>query len=141
MRCLSRPGRKESSVGIISQVRRVFKENRQELAAPVWNLSASRRTRLEEETAMEKLRLGVIGIGNMGSEHCRLILAGRTPEVELCCVADPRADRRAWAQAELPKTVRVYPDGEALIRARGCDAALIATPPGASGFGTRAACA
>lgn len=94
----------------------------------MWNLSASRRTRLEEETAVEKLRLGVIGIGNMGSEHCRLILAGRTPEVELCCVADPRADRRAWAQAELPKAVRVYPDGEALIRARGCDAALIATP-------------
>lgn len=45
---------------------------------------------------MEKIRLGIIGIGNMGSEHCRLILSGQTPEIALTCVADPRQDRRDW---------------------------------------------
>ena len=45
-----------------------------------------------------KIRLGVIGIGNMGSEHCRLILGGKCPEVALTAVADLRAERRAWAE-------------------------------------------
>ena len=36
----------------------------------------------------KKVRLGIIGIGNMGSEHCRLILGGRCPETELRAVAD-----------------------------------------------------
>ena len=43
---------------------------------------------------MDRVRLGVIGIGNMGSEHCRLILSGKTPEIELCCAADLRPERR-----------------------------------------------
>ena len=77
---------------------------------------------------MEKVRLGVIGIGNMGSEHCRLILSGQTPEITLTCVADPREDRQAWAKEALPAETRIFPDGEALIQAHLCDAVLIATP-------------
>ena len=42
---------------------------------------------------MEAVRLGVVGIGNMGSEHCRNILAGRTPQMRLCAVADEAAAR------------------------------------------------
>ena len=45
---------------------------------------------------MEKVRLGIIGAGNMGSGHVQNILAGKTPEVELAAVADRRADRREW---------------------------------------------
>ena len=42
-----------------------------------------------------KVRLGVIGIGNMGSEHCRTLLSGQTPQLALTAVADLRAQRRA----------------------------------------------
>lgn len=77
---------------------------------------------------MEQIRLGIIGIGNMGSEHCRMIMAGKTPEVMLCAVADPRPDRRAWAKEMLPSGIAVFEDGEALIAAGLCDAVLIATP-------------
>ena len=77
---------------------------------------------------MDRVRLGVIGIGNMGSEHCRLILSGITPEIELSCVADLRPERREWARAALPDTVRVYDSGDSLIQDRQCDAVLIATP-------------
>lgn len=77
---------------------------------------------------MEKIRLGIIGIGNMGSEHCRLILSGQTPEIALTCVADPRQDRRDWAQQMLPAGTGIYADGMSLIRAHACDAVLIATP-------------
>ena len=77
---------------------------------------------------MEKIRLGIIGIGNMGSEHCRLILSGQTPEIALTCVADPRQDRRDWARQTLPAGTGIYADGMSLIRAHACDAVLIATP-------------
>ena len=73
---------------------------------------------------MEKIRLGIIGIGNMGSEHCRLILSGQTPEIALTCVADPRQDRRDWAQQTLPAGTGIYADGMSLIRAHACDTVL-----------------
>ena len=40
------------------------------------------------------LRIGVIGIGNMGTEHCRMLLNGQIPDAALTAAADLRADRR-----------------------------------------------
>ena len=77
---------------------------------------------------MKTIRLGVIGIGNMGSEHCRNLLAGKCPETELCAVADPRPDRLSWAEATLPEEVLRFSSGSRLIQARCCDAVLIAVP-------------
>ncbi|MBR5961442.1 MAG: Gfo/Idh/MocA family oxidoreductase [Clostridia bacterium] len=76
----------------------------------------------------EKIRLGVIGIGNMGSEHCRNLVKGKCPEIELAAVADVREERREWAKRELPESVKVYGSGEELIRDGKCDAVLIAVP-------------
>ena len=75
-----------------------------------------------------KIRLGVIGIGNMGSEHCRNLVAGKCPEAELCAVADLRVDRLSWAEGTLPENVRRFSSGRELIQARCCDAVLIAVP-------------
>ena len=77
---------------------------------------------------MEQIRLGIIGIGNMGSEHCRMILAGKTPELCVAAVADPREDRQAWARRTLPEGTPIYADGMTLIEDGKCDAVLIATP-------------
>ena len=77
---------------------------------------------------MKKIRLGVIGIGNMGSEHCRNLIAGHCPETELTAVADLRKERREWAGKALHGTVRVYESGTDLIRDHACDAVLIAVP-------------
>ncbi len=77
---------------------------------------------------MNKLKIGVIGLGNMGSEHCRLLLSGKAAEAELCCVADLRPERREWARAALPQNVAIYEDGLSLIAAKGCDAVMIAVP-------------
>ena len=76
---------------------------------------------------MDRIRLGVIGIGNMGSEHCRLILNGKCPEVSLVAVADLREERRAWAEKTLPDA-RVFADGRELIESGLCEAVLIAVP-------------
>ena len=77
---------------------------------------------------MNKLRLGVIGLGNMGSEHCRMVVSGKAPEIELCCVADLRQERREWAEKTLPENVKVYASGQELIDAADCDAVIIAVP-------------
>ena len=75
----------------------------------------------------KKVRLGIIGIGNMGSEHCRLILGGKCPEIHLAAVADPRPERRAWAEKTLPGA-QVFRDGQELIGSGCCEAVLIAAP-------------
>ena len=77
--------------------------------------------------ANNQVRLGIIGIGNMGSEHCRLILGGKCPEIGLAAVADPRPERREWAEKELPG-VKVFGDGRELIGSGCCEAVLIAAP-------------
>ncbi len=76
----------------------------------------------------DRLRIGVIGIGNMGSEHCRILLSGKVPEAELTCVADLREDRREWARKTLPVDCRIFSDGSSLIRAHAADAVIIAVP-------------
>ena len=37
---------------------------------------------------MNQVKLGIIGLGNMGSGHCSNILAGLTPEIKLTAAAD-----------------------------------------------------
>lgn len=77
---------------------------------------------------MEKVRLGIIGVGNMGSAHACSIIDGKVPDMELAAVADLRESRRAWASKTLPKSVQIFENGDALIEARCCDAVLIAVP-------------
>lgn len=77
---------------------------------------------------MDKVRLGVIGIGNMGSGHCTSLVEGKVPEMELVAVADLRETRREWAKQNLPETVRIFEDGDSLIESHCCDAVLVAVP-------------
>ena len=78
--------------------------------------------------ARDTIRLGVIGIGNMGSEHCRNLVAGKCTEVRLTAVADLREERRAWARQALPEGTAVFETGSELILSGLCDAVLIAVP-------------
>ena len=73
------------------------------------------------------LRMGVIGIGNMGSEHCRILRSGRVPEAELTAVADVRADRLCWAREKL-SGVQVFASAGELIASGACDAVIVAVP-------------
>ena len=77
---------------------------------------------------MEKVRLGIIGIGGMGTNHALSIVKGDVPEMELTSVADIREIRRSWAKENLPGSVAIFEDGRELIESGTCDAVLIATP-------------
>ena len=76
----------------------------------------------------KKVKLGIIGYGNMGSGHAKYILAGDAPEIELVAIADVSEKKRAAARADVAETVSILPSGDALIESGLCDAALIAVP-------------
>lgn len=72
--------------------------------------------------------MGIIGIGNMGSNHCNTIVKGEIPDVILVAVADLKESRRQWAIENLPGDVAVFTTAEELIESGTCDAVLVATP-------------
>lgn len=77
---------------------------------------------------MTNVRLGIIGVGNMGSGHAANILAGKCPEIELTAVADRREARRQWAKDTLPEGTAIFEEGSDLIQSGLCDAVHICTP-------------
>lgn len=77
---------------------------------------------------MEKVRLGIIGIGNMGTNHAKSIVEGRAPEVELTAVADLRESRRTWCRENLPENVAVFEQAKDLMASGLCDAVLLSVP-------------
>ena len=77
---------------------------------------------------MEQVRLGIIGIGGMGSNHAVHVMKGEVPNLVLTAVADIRPCRLDWAKANLSDEIAAFADSEALIDSGLCDAVLIATP-------------
>lgn len=77
---------------------------------------------------MNKIRMGIIGYGNMGVGHCNSILSGKTPEIELTCIADIREERRQVAKESLPKEIAIFSTPEELIESNLCDSVLITLP-------------
>lgn len=76
---------------------------------------------------MESVRIGIAGIGNMGSAHAAHILAGRVEGLHLGAVCDIREDRRCWAAEQLPG-VPVFASYEEMIGSGRLNALLVATP-------------
>ena len=59
---------------------------------------------------MKKVRLGVLGVGNMGTGHIDNILTGKVPEMEVTAVADYNPARLEWAKNQLARRRVDYPD-------------------------------
>ncbi|NJP40382.1 Gfo/Idh/MocA family oxidoreductase [Oscillospiraceae bacterium HV4-5-C5C] len=77
---------------------------------------------------METVRIGIIGIGNMGSSHAQNITEGKVPGLRLTAVADRRESRRQWARETLAADVTIFAEGDDLIKSGSCDAVIIAVP-------------
>ena len=77
---------------------------------------------------MKKVKLGIIGVGNIGTTHVKNILQGRCPEIEVAAVADRRQARRDWARGALPEGTAVLEEGEQLLESGFCEAVLLAVP-------------
>jgi len=72
---------------------------------------------------MNTVRLGIIGMGNMGKFHADYLLAGKVSRAELTAVCSTSP-----AKLEKYKALRIFDDGEKLIRSGAVDAVVIATP-------------
>ncbi len=84
---------------------------------------------------MNEVSLGIIGIGNMGTNHLRSILEKKVPGLKVTAVADRKESRRAEARkiaqeldAETAASLKVYEEGKDLIEKDDCEAILIAVP-------------
>ena len=73
---------------------------------------------------MNTVRLGIIGMGNIGRYHAEYLLNGKVSRGQLTAVADALAPLEPWAARGL----RTFNNGEALLRSGAVDAVLIATP-------------
>ena len=77
---------------------------------------------------MDKVRVGIIGIGNMGTGHCKNILAGKCPDMTLAAIADISPERRTFAKENFPENVAVFDDAMKMLDSGLIDAVIVATP-------------
>ena len=70
------------------------------------------------------VRLGVIGLGNMGSVHCQL--ANKIDHLQLTAVCDKNETRLSNAEAEWG--CEGFSSADKLLQANVCDAVVLATP-------------
>jgi len=76
---------------------------------------------------MEKVRLGLIGFGNIGCAHAHSIYSGLVKGLELAAICDIDPCRVAQAEKAYPN-VRLFSDFNDLLSSGLVDAVLIATP-------------
>lgn len=77
---------------------------------------------------MDKIRLGIIGFGNMGTGHYRNIEKGECPEIEVTALADTNPERIAWAEENIPEAVKKFASAEEMLDSGLVDAALVSVP-------------
>ena len=76
---------------------------------------------------MEKLKLGIIGFGNMGTGHVKNVMEGRVPRMELGAICDI-VPARLEAVRQLYPGIPVFSNATELFESGLCDVVLIATP-------------
>lgn len=76
---------------------------------------------------MDTVRLGIIGLGNMGSTHAKNINAGKVPGMVLGAICDIAEARRDFAKKLYPD-VPVFATAQELYESGTCDAVIIAVP-------------
>lgn len=77
---------------------------------------------------MAKLRIGIIGIGNMGSGHANNILKGLVPSAELTAVCDTDPAKLEKARREWPESIQKFDNAETFFEKAPIDAVIVATP-------------
>jgi predicted dehydrogenase len=74
---------------------------------------------------MDKVRLGVIGLGNIGKFHADYLRAGKVSRCELAAVCSPSPVK---LENFRDHGIKIFGDAQELIQSRAVDAVIIATP-------------
>ncbi len=77
----------------------------------------------------DKVRLGIIGIGNQGSSYARRMVHDNwTPEIELVAIADKNPDRIAWAKENISPDLAYYTDAMEMLDSGKIDGVVVSIP-------------
>ena len=76
---------------------------------------------------MDTVRVGIIGVGNMGSGHAKNIIAGKVEGMTLTAIADINPEKRKWAEETLPGVAR-FETAEQMMDSGLVDAVIVAVP-------------
>lgn len=76
---------------------------------------------------MEKVKLGIIGFGNMGNTHAKNLMQGMVQNMELAAICDISTSRRE-AIKKLYPTLPVFETAEEMYKSGLCDTVIIAVP-------------
>ncbi|MFD0697189.1 Gfo/Idh/MocA family protein [Paenibacillus sp. GCM10027628] len=77
---------------------------------------------------MEKVRIGIIGLGNMGTGHANYLVNNEVKGAELTAICETRPDRLQWAKENLGEGVRLFDNLDLFLASDEIDGVLIATP-------------
>lgn len=77
---------------------------------------------------MQEVRIGLVGIGNMGRSHAGYLSRGEVKGARLTAVCDTIPTQRQWAKDNLNDDVRIFDTAEEMFASGIIDAAFIATP-------------
>ncbi len=73
---------------------------------------------------VKEIRVGIVGVGGMGSHHARTLLAGKVPHLRLTAVCDIVPER----MEPYPPEIRRFSESDALVNSPDVDAVVVATP-------------
>jgi predicted dehydrogenase len=76
---------------------------------------------------MDSVRMGIIGVGNMGSSHAKCIYENQIPGLVLAAIADINPDRLKWAEESFPG-VQLFDNASDMMDSGLIDAIIVATP-------------
>ncbi len=77
---------------------------------------------------MDKVRIGVIGVGNIGSHHVKYIGGGRVKDAVLAAVCDIDPSRLEWVKNNIGPHVKLFNHFDELLESGSVDAIIIAVP-------------
>ncbi len=77
---------------------------------------------------MEKVKFGIIGVGNMGTSHLGFLTRGEVKNGVCTAIADVKAERLKAAKSNYPGEYACYSSAEELIDDADVDAVIIAVP-------------
>lgn len=78
---------------------------------------------------MENLvKIGIIGVGNMGSSHATNIIDGKVKNLKLIAICDIDEKKRTWAKETLGEDIKIYDNYKDMIDSGEINAVIVATP-------------
>ena len=77
---------------------------------------------------MNNVRIGVIGVGNIGSHHVKYLESGRVKGAKLSAVCDVDPDRLKWVKENISNLIECFDNFDELLQSGSVDAIIIAIP-------------